>query len=159
MALLDMVYARKEAEDAKILAQREAEQAIESIAKNTLTELHHKKGEFIEQNIEYFRCRQCAERFKTINEMNSHALGIHKDNMSLNQEDEYYECDVCQRYFKEPQCQIEHNETMHRYCAQCSKDFLNEADFIMHKENIHKCKKCKKYFKKKICLKIHRHSC
>ena len=40
----DIAYARKEAEDAKILAHSEAEQAIESIAKNALTELHNKKG-------------------------------------------------------------------------------------------------------------------
>ena len=162
----DIAYARKEAEDAKILAHSEAEQAIESIAKNALTELHNKKGEFIEQNIEYFdrfktvfSCRQCAKSFKTINEMHSHALGIHKDNLSLNQEDEYYECDICERYFKEPQCQLEHTEVMYRYCAKCSKEFFNESDFRIHQENNHKCKKCQKYFKKKKYLKTHEASC
>ena len=86
--------------------------------------MHHAKEELIKPNTECFTCRQCAENFKSLNEMHGHALNIYKDNLSLNQEDEYYECEICQRYFNEPQCQIEHTEAMHRYCAQCSRYFF-----------------------------------
>ena len=61
---------------------------IESIAKNALRELHHKKEEFIAPETECLVCRQCAEIFKSINEMHSHALGIHKDNLTVNQKEE-----------------------------------------------------------------------
>ena len=86
--------------------------------------MHHAKEELIKPNTECFTCRQCAENFKSLNKMHGHALNIYKDNLSLNQEDEYYECEICQRYFNEPQCQIEHTEAMHRYCAQCSRYFF-----------------------------------
>ena len=117
--------------------------------------MHHTKEELIEPNTDCFKCQHCAEGFKSINEMHGHALGIYKDNLSLNQEDEYYECELCQRYFKEPQCQVEHIEAMHRYCKRA----FNEADFRIHQENIHECKKCRKYFKKKKYLKTHEESC
>ena len=61
---------------------------IESIGKNTLRELHHTKEQFIEANTKCFTCQQCAESFKSINEMHIHALGFDKDNLSLNHEDE-----------------------------------------------------------------------
>ena len=132
---------------------------IETLAKNALRELHHQQEEFIEPETECLVCHQCAENFKSINELHSHALGIHKDKLTINQKEEYYECEICQRYFKEPQCQMEHVESMHINCAYCSKDFLDEAEFKIHEESIHKCKKCRKYFKRKKYLKTHKESC
>ena len=52
----------------------------------------------------------------------------------MNQEDEYHECEMFQRYFKEPHCQMEHIEAMHRYCTKYSTDFFNEAEFRIHNE-------------------------
>ena len=68
-----------------------------------------------------------------------HTLGIIQDILPMNQEYEYYKCEICQWCFKEPPCQMEHNKAMHRFCAQCSREFLNEAELRKHKAYINKC--------------------
>ena len=47
--------------------------------------------------------------------------------MPMNQKDVSYECEICQSNFKEPQCQKEHIEAMHRNCAQLLKDIFDKA--------------------------------
>ena len=62
---------------------------------------------------------------------------------SLNQADVSYDCEICQGNFKEPQCQMEHIEAMHIYCAQLSKDILINLslEYINH-IYIYICEKC-----------------
>ena len=154
-----IVLVRKEAEDAKILAYREAEQAKHNNLKAKVEE-HTKKGEVVSQAVSK-SCSLKMTPWTLENEVECEFCDEEFDNRNLLKE-HIQHCPICKIDFNEfPYCLTNHIRMNHgKYCCEsCGECFIDLSKKKDHKKTCFKCDNCNKYFERLTQLRKHSRKC